>query len=232
MAQTFDTDKGNKDAWLKEIYYGASIQTRGVGLKAGYAFRQPEEKHFKVFSLEFNTLRDQKEIRIRSANISTPGAYVFGKLNHAYVVRPGFGLRSSFSTKRYRGSIEMKWQAQAGPSLGILKPVYLDIIYRLPDNQGVYLMSERYQPSKHLNQNDIFGFSSFGRGLNEMALVPGIHAGASLICDFSYYSDLLKSVEIGANIDLFSKKLPIMANQQGQIFFTTAYICIAFGNRW
>src|SRR5690606_4037741 len=95
-----------------------------------------------------------------------------------------------------------------GPSLAILKPVYLEIYYPTPDNQSGFLVSERYDPAKHTDPTVIFGNSSFFKGLSEVQGKIGLHVKGSLQFDWSDYSDQVQSIELGTVIDAFGSTLP------------------------
>ncbi|TNE80591.1 MAG: hypothetical protein EP332_07070 [Bacteroidetes bacterium] len=210
---------------------GFLLHPRGLGVSFKVAQRQTE-KRWGVLETDVLTMRHPKEFRIRSSAFSTPGSYAFGKLNHTYFWRAGLGIKRELAFKAYKNTISADWNITAGPSLALLKPVYLDIFYSSPDNQTGYLQSERYDPDVHRNQNRIFGYSAFSKGLDEMKAQGGLYVKTSMQFDWGDYAELVQSLELGACVDLFPKNVPIMALAPNRKVFTSLYICLNIGNRW
>ncbi len=210
---------------------GFVLHPRGLGLSCKFAQRR-SERSWTYLETDLVTMRHPKEFRIRSNAFSTPGSYAYGKLNHTYFWRSGIGLKRELAFKMYKNTISADWNISAGPSLALLKPVYLDIFYNSPDNQTGYLQSERYDPAIHRNQNLIFGYSAFSKGLDQMKMQGGLYLKSSLQFDWGDYAELVQSLELGACVDLFPKEVPIMALAPNRKVFTSLYICLNIGNRW
>lgn len=231
MAQSFEKNNPSELSLRHEISGGFHWHPRGLGLniKSG---RRLTARTWRILDFDLVSMKHEKERRIRSSSFSAPGSYFFGKLNSTFFLRAGYGFRWDLSTRLYKNTIGTKVQLSGGPSLALLKPVYLEIYYPTPDNQAGFLVSERYDPVKHDDPSVIFGNSSFFRGLSETQGRIGLHVKGSIQFDWSDYSDQVQSIELGTVIDAFGKDLPIMANTKNKNIYTSLYICLNVGNRW
>lgn len=214
-----------------EFSAGFVWHPRGIGgnLKIG---SRRTERIWRFAELDLVQMKHPKEFKIRSSAFSTPGSYTYGKLNHTYFLRLGVGAKYELARKIYKNTISTDLSFSIGPSFALLKPVYLDIFYTSPDNQSGYLVSEKYDPNVHTNQNRIFGNSGFSRGLNETKAQAGLYLKSSITFDWGDYADMVQSVELGGVVDLFPKEVPIMALIKNKKVFTSLYICFNIGNRW
>lgn len=187
---------------------------------------------WRVLDFDLVSVKHPKERRVRSSSFSAPGSYFYGKLNYTYFLRAGYGKRWDLGFKMYKNTIESRFQISAGPTIALLKPVYLEIYYPTPDNSSGSLVSERYNPAIHTDPNVIFGNSSFMRGLGETRARIGLNLKANLQFDWSDYTDQIQSIELGTVIDAFGNTIPIVTAARNKNVFTTLYICLNIGNRW
>jgi hypothetical protein len=79
-----------------------------------------------VFEFDFTTFRHPKEIRTRSEG-GNNRSYVLGKMNNLVAIRAGYGIQRSLYGKELAHAVEVKWNLYAGVSLGLAKPVFLEI---------------------------------------------------------------------------------------------------------
>jgi hypothetical protein len=231
MAQSSQKSIDEELKIRNEISGGYMLHPRGMGinLKQG---RRLNENNWRVISFDLLSMKHPKEFRVRSTGFSSPGSYIFGKLNSAFFVRGGIGIKKNLSGKLYRNTISASVQIEGGPVLGLLKPVYLEIYHSAPDLQNGYLLSERYNPDVHTDQSVIFGNSRFGKGLGDTKARAGAYVKAGLQLDWSDFPDHLQSIELGISVDMFPQHLPIMAYAANKNVYGSLYICINLGNRW
>lgn len=217
---------------LNEFTFGALAHPRGYGINLKSSRYIGQGKH-RFFELDLLSMKHPKEIRVRSNSFQSPGSYIYGKLNNTFFLRTGYGQRISLGKKLYKSMVSVDASFSAGPSIALLKPVYLEIFYPFPDlPDGGYLSSERYDPKKHVRQEDIFGASAFTRGLGQLSARAGGYVKASLVFDWGDYGDQVQAIEAGIVVDAFPNKLPMMVFAENKNVFTTLYICLNFGNRW
>ena len=65
-------------------------------------------------------------------------------------------------------------------------------------------------PNQFLDPNDIIGASGFGKGFNELTIVPSVHARTALRFDYGRFNRLLSAIEVGVNAEYYTKGMQIM----------------------
>lgn len=68
-------------------------------------------------------------------------------------------------------------------------------------------------------------------GWKDMKFVPGVHAKAALRFDYGRFNETVAAVEIGLNLEAYSRKVEIMLLNPAQQVFFNGYIAILFGKR-
>lgn len=210
--------------YKREFTYGAMMHTRGWGLNyrngvytTGFTRR--------MYEFEFTTVKSPKEVKIISASSS---GYVFGKLNHLWLLRTSVSRFNTFIAKQSVRGIAISYVLNAGISWGYAKPVYLEIIK--PDLSSFISVVERYDPDIH-DQSQIFDKASFLHGLFKGRFYPGLFLRAGLNFESSRNPNRINSIEVGATMDAFTEKVPIMANDLNEQFLLNLYVLLNFGEK-
>lgn len=177
-------------------------------------------------SIELGNLRHPKEIDVINTLIPNSSAYVFGKINRAYVLKGLGGIRLNIAERKDRKSIGLQAIALGGISLAYMVPVYVDLLYI--DNTSAYYRPTRYDPLIH-PQSLIGGRSSFNYGLSEGSLIPGIHLRAGLEARWGNFRNDFKQIGCGVMLDAFGKSLPIMFRQDSKRVYSSFYLSFALG---
>ena len=222
----------------REIYGGAMIHGDGWGLFLNYA-RHRTAIDRDLFGLEIVGMKHPKEVKSFNPYYEDSRGYFYGKANALIIVRPTYGKKHQITDKIRRTGVELNYVWGIGPSLGLLKPVYLEIGIPDPDpNRGplpyVGFEIQRYDPAEHDVQN-IYGRASWFKGLGEMALYPGGFARAGLNFEYSGQTTGIKAIEVGATLDAYAVEVPIMAEIEGvenKQFFLQFYLSIQFGKKY
>lgn len=177
------------------------------------------ETYFKTkfWAIEIGDLRHSREQRtnleriiLATNRVSRP--FVYAKQNQLYVARVGFGNRIYLSEKAKQRGVAIGYSWQLGPTLGLLKPYYLEVETGEVLNSGT-VRDIRFSEATEelfLDRFRIFGASSWSTGLDELRLVPGVHARASLHLGFGAFDEMAKSLEVGIQGDFFFSNAPIM----------------------
>jgi hypothetical protein len=118
-----------------------------------------------------------------------------------------------------------------GVSLGFAKPVYLYILKPSPQFYEYTIVEEKYDPNQHYVDN-IYGRAPFVKGFDEIGFYPGIHTKIGLDFDYGVYRTKVKSLEVGAIVDIFPRPVPIMAFNDPDYYFLTFYLSFNFGKRY
>ena len=149
------------------------------------------------------------------------------------ILRPIYGGKHQLTDKIRKAGVELNYIWGVGPSLGFLKPVYLEI--GKPDQIPYETFEiERYDPAVHNVQN-IYGRASWLNGVGEMKIYPGAHARAALSFEYSGSTTGIKGIEVGASMDAYPVVVPIMAEFEGvqnKQFFFEFYLAVQLGKRF
>jgi len=184
--------------------------------------------------------REQKQNRNIPLSFSKISqSFKFGKQNHLYVLRAGKGTKRLITDKAKRKGVALGYNYEAGPSIAILRPYYLELIYNIEENGNYYneLRSERYTPenaAKFLDFNSVFGGAPGSRGWTEISIVPGVQGKLGLFFSLGAFEQYAKSLEIGIMGDLFIRKVPIMVETESisaKPYFLNFYASLEFGKR-
>ena len=174
-------------------------------------------------------LKHPKEIKNNNGSYSVvlPRGYVYGKLNSVYALRLGVGVERLVFEKGDKNGVEIRWKNSFGPTVALLKPVYLDIIVA-PDSPPIV---ERYDPDRHFNEN-IFGKAPFFYGIDETKIKVGGYAKTALNFEFGKYDDEYRALEAGVCFDAFLSPIPMMVEIDNPPFFVSFFLAFQFGKRW
>lgn len=156
-------------------------------------------------------------------------SYSFGKQNYCFPLRFNYGIKRYYSEKATRNGVALAINYSAGLTAAIMKPYYLEI--STGREPSVSIKYTDATADAFLNSTQIQGASSFFKGFNEISLVPGINGQVGVHLDWGAFDEFLKAVEVGVTLDVFPKKLPIMANEQNLPYFLNFYISIQLGVR-
>jgi hypothetical protein len=215
--------------YRKEFVGGVTIHTEGWGLNARFGQQITNLKKFSL-GLDIVSIRHPKEKRVFNPAFDNGKGFRYGKANSLIAVRPTIGIRRIWFQKKRPQGVEIGYNFNVGPSLGLVKPTYLEIIYPTGDNY--ILLEEKFDPNKHTVDN-IYGRARFSKGFNEISLYPGAFAKFGL--HFEYSNDdeeSIQALEIGAMVDYYPKKIPLMVIADNYNFFLNFYVSIIFGKKY
>lgn len=215
---------------LKEATGGIMLHTQGWGLRFSKGYNKSEFKK-RMIVVEFLEMQSPRQIRTINPYFTNSKSYVYGKLNTVYMLRGTYGIHRLLNRKPYWGGVELRFFYMGGASLGFAKPVYLYILKPSPQFYEYTIVEERYNPNEHYVDN-IYGRASFTKGFDEIGFYPGFHVKIGLDFDYGVYRTKVKSLEVGAIIDVFPRPVPIMAFNDPDYYFLTFYFSFNFGKRY
>ncbi|MBN31694.1 MAG: hypothetical protein CL845_06845 [Crocinitomicaceae bacterium] len=213
-----------------EYQVGALFHTQGIGitLRRGYYLNAFVIRNV---GLDLTYFKHPKEIQTTNPVYENGRPYVFGKLNTLQILRLWFGKQNLHAEKLRRDAVRFSTFWKGGVALGVLKPIYLEIGY--PDIPYDYTATERYDPDAHFSDN-IYGRADWSNGLDELTLVPGLHATYGL--DFEYGDErfMPKSLTTGVSIDAFLVEPEVFAAkfEQNNRLFVTLFATFEVGRNW
>lgn len=167
--------------YSSEFIYGVNKNTNG-GLIGGLIFRYNRLKSDKLiesFGLELSNVKHPKEVRYTTF---IGNAYIWGKQNYLYSIRPHYGAEYLLFRKAQRQGVQVSVLGAAGPTLGLVSPYYIE--YATGPTSSVRVP---FDPEIHANQNNILGNGGLLRGLGETQLKIGAHAKAGVNFEFGTF---------------------------------------------
>jgi hypothetical protein len=179
---------------------------------------------------EFLTMKHPKEFKRTNESFPNMLTYSYGKLNRVYMLRGGAGFHRIITNKPYYGGVQVRYNLFGGFNLSVAEPVYLYILYYSPVDNDFYQVLERYDPDKHFTDN-ILRRGPIGTGLKEARLYPGLYLKGGLHFDYGTDRENLRALEVGAALDAFPKKIPVMAFAQNPNLYFTLYLSLHIGQR-
>jgi len=171
-------------------------------------------------------IKSPKEIKIYN-QYGSQSKFVYGKLNHFFALRLGYGQQIELFSKADDRGVAINFHYKIGPSLGILKPIYYDIIRS--NSQKNYISTERFDANTIQNAGQIFGGAPFFKGFDELSLVTGVFIKLSMDFNINKKPKAINLLETGVIIDLFTKKIPIMAFDSQKSYFLSLFVSYRFG---
>ena len=91
----------------KELTGGITIHNLGMGGN----IRKGTNKTFfnsRIFEVELVSMKHPKQVRIIKSYYLNARSFVYGKINHVYILRGGFGYKKLLNRKPYWGGIELR----------------------------------------------------------------------------------------------------------------------------
>jgi hypothetical protein len=213
-----------------EFSFGLNFHSSGWG----FDFRRG--KHItgfkkRMFEAEIVNMKHPKEIRSVNPYFDNAKSFFYGKMNTFTVIRAAIGQQQVLFSKAERGGVEVRLNYTAGLSLGLAKPVYLNILYPTLIEGEYEVVVEKYDPNKHFVDN-IYGRAPFTEGFSEIKPYPGGYAKFGVSFEYGTMADDVKAIEAGVTIDVYGKEIPIMAFTENQQFFLNFYINLLYGRKW
>lgn len=228
LAQTTEPSILDEDQTMMYRYEA----TGGIFLhSAGWGLSFRKSKHVtgykkKFYEIEFETMKNSKEIKVTNRNYENSKPFVFGKLNFFMMLRSGIGMQTTLFGRGRHNGVEIRYLYAGGFDAGFTKPVYLEIIE--PDQLP---QAEAYDPSRH-NVNNIFGRAAFTYGLDKMKFYPGAYGKFALVFEYGSGSTDVKTIETGVFVDVFTRNIPIMAYIENKNYFINLYVALNWGGKW
>ena len=237
-AQNIDIQDDNSKPIEERLVYNhqntfnAAIHSRGFG--AGFKIGRIKSIHVtRNWEAEMVSLRSLKELKTINLSTYNMRAFVYGKLNYAYVLRFGYGEERRIFGKPYWGGIETRWTYEAGASLAFLKPYYYYVSIYKQLSDGTYW--EIYDEQTFDNKDqwvDVLGRSAFTKGIGETKLSPGLHASLGMSFEFGKSRTRVQAINVDAKAEYFPLGVSIMDSERNKKLFLTLMLSYNWGSRF
>lgn len=229
----FREQEEGENVFQRDFSVGGRITTDGWGGFVEMGYRKSRKK-VNYFQFEFGEKKSDKEVKKSGGFSYTQRPFIYGKRNNFYQAKLGVGQRYLIGGKANKNGVEVDLIYYGGISLGLLKPYYLNMVTATGENKDV-----KYDPSDpeaFLKLADINGAGGFGKGWDNLSVVPGLHAKVGMRFDWAHFNEVVSALEVGVNAEMYTKKIPIMVVSEGvdynKQFFFGGYLSIQFGKRW
>jgi hypothetical protein len=181
----------------------------------------------KIFEIEFVTLRHPKEVKLSNPYYQTPGTFVFGKINSVFLLRGGIGHQHEIFKKADLGGVAIRYFYSVGPVIAFYKPIYYKILDPVSQNEFT-IKVEKFDVKKH-EPSMIYGKAPYTKGLDETKLMPGLYAKGGFNFEYSKEDKVIHAIELGAQINLFPKEIPIMSTASNKAIYFSLFASYRFG---
>lgn len=212
----------------KELTGGVVLHNLGMGVQ----LRKGKNKTFfrsRIIEIEIVSMKHPKQVRVINPYYFNARSYVYGKLNHVYMLRGGYGMKKMLNRKPYWGGVELRYLLMGGVTVAFAKPVYL---YFWDETYSI-IKEEKYNPDNYYHSSEyIYGRAPFSRGIGELKVYPGVFVKGGLNFEFGKENSRIKALEAGAVLEAFPVAIPIMAFNPAQNLFVTFYINFHLGKRY
>ena len=238
MAQNADHEDDN---YPTITTFGVTTNTNS-GLIGGFAFRQSKQltstlfgmPQYRYLSVELVNVKHPKELRSSTNNIGS--GYLDGKENYLFVLRPQYGREVKLFRRNADEGISVSGILAAGPSLGIIKPYYLEVT---SGNKTRTVPASQVNGFATATGETVTGAGGFFQGIGESKLTVGLNVKAALSFELSAFRNNTTGVEIGFLAEAFPNKIVIIPNTNpggsrsdgNRSLFTSGYITLFFGSK-
>jgi len=219
----------------KQNVFGLRLNTDGWGLvfEKGY-LKSP--KITNLFALELNEKKHPKEQKINNVlnnngflQIGNP--YVYGKRNSFYQLKLSYGQQRMIGGKTNKNGVAVHAIYAGGFSAGFERPYYVRVQDNSPEGTRNIKYSQDDSALFLAPAPNILMGTGLRFGWNELKFVPGVHAKAALRFDYGRFNEVVTAIEVGLNLEAYSRKVQIMLLNPDQQVFFNGYIAIMFGKR-
>lgn len=214
------------------------LHTNGYAIGGNYGKLKTYYKT-NYWQFELVHIKHPREYTNRSQFASSPtgttgSSFVFGKQNSFFALHGAYGQKRYFSGKAKKQGVAVGMSYSVGPSLGIVKPYYLELFTDIVNGPRVPT------PQKYTEENSgafldigsIAGGAGFGYGFDELSLIPGGHGKIALHLDWGAFDEYVRAIEVGLMLDVYTKTVPIMLTNDNRPYFINLYFSMEFGKRW
>ncbi|MEI6050343.1 MAG: hypothetical protein WCS03_15690 [Bacteroidota bacterium] len=220
-----ELDEQQKAFFRNERSFAVLLNTDGIGV----GYRGAKRINFlnkRLLEIEAGTLKHPKEYR-QPNRYNQGGSFVFGKINSTFFIRGGIGHQHELFKKNDLGGIAIRYFYSAGVVVAIYKPIYYSVLYPVSVSE-FEIKEEKFNVSIALPQ-DIYSRAPFSKGLNETKVMPGLYAKGGFNFEYSKEDKIIHAIEIGAQINAFPRKIPIMATTDNKTIFFSLFVSYRFG---
>ena len=223
-----------------EKVFGARLTTSGIVL----SYKTGTLKSYyntSYYNFELGYTKDPRERR-QNKNFSFPGeglspSFIYGKRNQLINLRLSAGGKRYLSEKTRRKGVAVGFIYEGGASIGLLKPIVLQVIQNNIETLEPELADITYSDEtaeQFLAYDAIYGAKGFFQGLGGTSITVGAHGKLAGHFALGAFEEKVRALEAGLMVDIFPGKVPILAEREGvknRFIFLNLYLSLQFGKR-
>ncbi|OFY69597.1 MAG: hypothetical protein A2265_01255, partial [Bacteroidetes bacterium RIFOXYA12_FULL_33_9] len=218
-----EIDDQRKIFFRNETSFGGYLSSTGYGIGYQHAKRLDGYKK-NLIEIDLVTINHPKEKKTQNPYIDqNQKRFVFGKLNSLMSLRVGIGRQKELYSKFDKGGISVRRYFTFGSSLGIVKPMYYEVLYPTGTPNEYYVVTEKFNSTIH-NVTDIYSRSSFWIGIDELKFIPGAYFKYGFTFEFGEYDEFLRAIDLGIILDAYIKETPIMAIEENNQIYLSLFL--------
>ncbi len=220
-----ELDEQQKIFFRNERSFAVMLNSDGFGI----GYREAKRLDYlnkRFFEIDAGYLKHPKEYRLSSI-YPQAGSFVFGKLNSVFYIRGGLGQQHELFQKADLGGVAVRFFYSGGANLALYKPIYYKVVHPISIDQAV-LREEKFDVQIH-DPTMIFGRASFIKGIKETKVLPGLYAKSGFNFEYSKEDKVIHAIEVGAQLNAFVKKIPIMESTRNKALFFSFFVSYRFG---
>ena len=138
------------------------------------------------------------------------------------------------SEKAKRKGVAVGIIYEIGVTLGLVKPYYLDIIYRVDGQPYGEVIATKYTEETKdifLDPTNIQGYTGFFKGWGEISAIPGAQGKLAVHFAWGAYEKFVRALDVGVMVELYAKSVPIMVIEDNKPYFINLYLNLQLGKR-
>lgn len=224
------SSEGERGFYRREITGFGFLHPNGLGASYRYAERINGYKK-RIYSAEITNMKHPKEFKVYNPNFDDTRGFVWGKQYALAILRGSYGIQKVKYTKDRNKGVQFSQFFFIGPSIGMEKPVYLDVRYPNIRHSTAVTETEIFDPEKH-NYSNIYGRSPVLTGIEETKLIPGLHFKYAINFEYAPLDDLVRAIEVGISADAFLRPVRMMAFENRRQVFFSLYAGFQFGKKY
>ncbi len=217
-----ELDEQHKIFFRNEKTFAFDLNSNGWGANYRYGKRNVARDKF-LFEGDLNFIKHHKEDKILSIRGFSLKRFVFGKTNYVFDSRFSVGYQYELFEKTDKGSVSVRVFGLAGGTLAFLKPIYYHV--EKGDGTGEDTVLFHNEIQYHL----IYGTMPYFYGISQISILPGVYGKLGLGVDFSRSDKRVQTIEAGITLEVFPKKLEIMATETNKQILPVVFVSYRFG---
>lgn len=219
----------------KQNVFGLRLNTDGWGLLYEKGFLK-NATTANLFAIELNEKKHPKEKKLNNVLnnngfLQLGNPFVYGKRNSFYQLKLSYGQQRMLGAKANKNGVAVHAIYGGGFSAGLERPYYVRVQDPPGPNGPRDIKYSIADSAAFLEPNNIIMGTGLRYGWKEIKFVPGVHAKAALRFDYGRFNETVAAIEIGLNLEAYSRKVEIMLLNPSQQVFFNGYIAILFGKR-